>query len=306
MNEKRMRTAALLLLLCLSAGGCMVTSSSYERKTKEADTLRDAVASANKENAVLQARSEAFQKQLADAKEAEAALSARVQAQEAEISRFGEEIASARKNYEGTRITREQFISELLEKEKATGKRIQELNARAQACEASLEPLRKESAARESELAEIRKQDEKPGDNEAMKRERDILLGRVERLTEERRHEEKRRDDRFAALAEAIGKVSSDISVTPLGPALNVVLPEKVLFVKGKTTLSKGGKKVIAEVGKAAAEFPTASILLSTGGKKLAEEIRAALANPGKIPMERILLKFYEKEKGAELLLLVP
>lgn len=290
MNEKRLRTAAPLLLVCLAAGGCMVTSSRYETKTKEADTLRDAVASANKETVVLQARNEALQKQLADAREAEAALSARVQAQEAEISRFAEENASARKNYEGTRITREQFISELLEKEKATGKRIQELNARAQACEASLESLR----------------NGKPGDNEVLIRERDILLGRVERLTEEHRQEEKRREDRFAALAEAIGKVSRDISVTPLGPALNVVLPENVLFVKGKTTLSKGGKKVIAEVGTAAAEFPTASILLSTGGKKLAEEIRAALASPGKIPVERILLKFNEKEKGAELLLLVP
>ena len=290
MNEKRFRTAASLLLVCLAAGGCMVTSSRYEMKTKEADTLRDAVAMSNKEKSVLEARNDALQKQIADQKNAEAALTARVLAQEGELRRISEELASARKNYEGTRITREQFISEILEKEKATGKRIQELNARAQACEASLEPLR----------------NEKSGDNEALIRERDILLGRVERLTEERRQEEKRRDDRFAALAEAIGKVSRDISVTPLGPALNVVLPEKVLFVKGKTTLSERGKKVIAEVGKAAAEFPTASILLSTGGKKLAGEIRAALASPGKIPVGRILLKLHEKEKGVELLLLVP
>jgi len=268
----------------------MVTSSRYEMKTKEADTLRDAVAMSNKEKSVLEARNDALQKQIADQKDAEATLTARVQAQEGELQRIGEELASARKNYEGTRITREQFISEILEKEKATGKRIQELNARAQACEASLEPLR----------------NEKSGDNEALIRERDILLGRVERLTEERRQEEKRRDDRFAALAEDIGKVSRDISVTPLGPALNVVLPEKVLFVKGKTTLSERGKKVIAEVGKAAAEFPTASILLSTGGKKLAGEIRGALASPGKIPVGRILLKLHEKEKGVELLLLVP
>jgi len=284
----------------------MVTSSKYEMKTKEADTLRDAVAAANKEKTVMEARNEALQKQLADEKDAEAALAARVQAQDAETRRISEELASARKNYEGTRITREQFISELLEKEKATGKRIQELNTRAQACEASLEPLRKESAARDSELTELRKQAEKPGEIEVLKRERDILLGRVERLTEERKQEEKRRDDRFAALTEAIGKVSRDISVIPLGPALNVVLPEKVLFVKGKTTLSERAKKAIAEVGKAAAEFPTASILLSAGGKKLAGEIRAALINPGKIPLERILLKFHEKEKGAELLLLVP
>ena len=267
----------------------MVASSKYEIKTKEADALRDAVAAANKEKTVLEARNEALQKQLADGMDAEAALAARVQAQEGEIRRMSEDLASTRKNYEGTRITREQFISELLEKEKVTGKRIQDLSERAQACGQALENLRKESA-----------------DNGALKRERDILLGRVERLTEERRQEEKRRDDRFAALSEAIGKASRAVSVTSLGPALRVVLPEKVLFAKGKTTLSEGGKKTIALVGKAAAEFPTASILVSAGGKKIAGEIRAALADAGKIPGERIPVKIYEKEKGAELLLLVP
>jgi len=59
-------------------------------------------------------------------------------------------------------------------------------------------------------------------------------------------------------------------------------------------------------VGKAAAEFPTASILVSAGGKKIAGEIRAALAGAGKLPGERIPVRLYEKEKGAELLLLVP
>lgn len=279
MNGKRLRAAVPLLVLCLAAGGCVVASSKYEIKTKEADALRDAVAAANKEKTVLEARNEALQKQLADGKDAEAALASRVQAQEGEIRRMSEDLASSRKNYEGTRITREQFISELLEKEKVTGKRIQDLNEGAQACEQALEKYR---------------------------RERDILLGRVERLTEERRQEEKRRDDRFAALSEAIGTASRDVSVTSLGTALRVVLPEKVLFAKGKTTLSEGGKKTIALVGKAAAEFPTASILVSAGGKKIAGEIRAALADAGKIAGERIPVRLYEKEKGAELLLLVP
>ena len=272
----------------------MVASSKYEIKTKEADALRDAVAAANKEKTALEARNEALQKQLADGKDAEAALASRVQAQEGEIRQMSEELALARKNYEGTRITREQFISELLEKEKATGKRIQELNERALACEHALENLRKESGARDS------------SDNVALKRERDILLGRVERLTEERKQEEKRRDDRFAALSEDIGKAARDVTVTPLGPALRVVLPEKVLIVKGKATLSEGGKKTIARVGKAAAEFPTSSILVTAGGKKIAGEIRTVLADAGKIPVERIPVRLYDNEKGAELLLLVP
>lgn len=271
----------------------MVASSKYEIKTKEADALRDAVAASNKEKTVLEARNEALQKQLADVKDAETALAARAQAQEGEIRRMSEELSSARQNYEGTRITREQFISELLEKEKATGKRIQDLSERALVCEHALENLRKKNGG-------------KPGDDEVLKRERDILLGRVERLTDERKQEEKRRDDGFAALTEAIGKASREASVTTLGPALRVVLPDKALSAKGKSTLSEGGKKTIALVGKAAAEFPTASVLVSAGGKKIAGEIRAVLADAGKLPGERIPVKIYDHEKGAELLLLVP
>lgn len=306
MKGNKLRAVVCILASCLAAGGCMVTSSKYEMKTKEADTLRDAVASANKERTVLAARNEALQKQLADLKNSEAALSARIQAQDEEIRRFGEEFASARKNYEGTRITREQFITELLEKEKATGKRIQELNAKAQACEASLEALRREAAVRDAELGHLRDQEGKPVDNDALKRERDTLLGRVERLTEEHRNEEKRRDDRFAALAGSIGKISGNAAVHILGPSLSVSLPENLLFQKGKTVLSEAGRKVSASVGKVATEFPSASIVISAGNKKIAGEIRAALANPGKIPPDRILTRVREKEKGAELLLLVP
>jgi hypothetical protein len=286
-----------LAVLCLAAGGCMVASSKYELKTREADVLRDAVASANKEISVQAARNESLRKQLADEKEAGEALDARAKAQEADIRRMEEELASARKNYEGTRITREQFISELMEKEKATGKRIQELSARAQACEASLEAIRKEAAERGSGTE---------GDGDALKRERDILLGRVERLTEERRQEEKRREDRFSALAEAIGKVSRDVAVTPLGPALNVAIPERALRAKGRDALSEGGKKVIALVEKTAAEFPQASVLIVAGRKNSAGEIRTVIAAPGKVPRERIHVKINEKEKGAELLLMVP
>lgn len=306
MNGKRFRAAAPILALCIAAGGCMVSSSKYDIKTKEADTLRDAVAAANKDKTVLEARNEALAKQLADEKDARAALDARVQAQQAEIRRMSGDLASTKKSYEGTRITREEFISELLEKEKAAGKRLQGLTERAQACETTLDALRKESSARDAEVAETKKAAGKPGDNEALKRERDILLGRVERLSEERAQEEKRREDRFGALADAVAKVSRDVTVTPLGPALRLDLPEKVLFVKGKPGLSEIGKKAISLAGRTAGEFPAASIVVSAGGKKTAGEIRAALAGAAKIPENRIRVTVYEKEKGAVLLLLVP
>ncbi|PWB62736.1 MAG: hypothetical protein C3F14_09385 [Deltaproteobacteria bacterium] len=180
------------------------------------------------------------------------------------------------------------------------------MNSRAQSCEAALENLRKDSTARYGEPSDPKKDGEPSDGYEELKRERDILLGRVERLTEEHRHEDKRRDERFAALTEAIGKVSRDVSVTPLGPALRVELPDKLLSAKGKSQLSPGGRKIVEEVGKAAAEFPTSSILLSMAGKKIAAEVRSVMASAGKLPPARILYKPGGQEKGAELLLLVP
>jgi cell division septum initiation protein DivIVA len=306
LSVKRFPAAVPVLLACLAAGGCMVTGSKYEMKTREADTLRDAFAAVSKEKTILESKNEALNKQLADQKEAVASLSARVRNQEEEIRRVSEELAVARKNYEGTRITREQFINELLEKEKATGKRTQELGAKAHACELSLESIRKEAAVREAELAGLRLSIGKPGESEAMKRERDILVGRVERLTEERKQEDKRRDERFTALAEFIGKISAEVVLTPLGPAMHMHIPDKILLVKGKSSLSDAGRGIVAEVGKAAAEFPSSSILLSAGGKKLGEEIRDSLVNGAKIPPGRILLKPGDREKGAELTLLIP
>jgi len=128
----------------------------------------------------------------------------------------------------------------------------------------------------------------------------------VERLTEERKQEDKRRDERFTALAESIGKISAEVVLTPLGPAMHLHIPDKTLLVKGKSSLSDADRGIVAEVGKAAAEFPSSSILLSAGGKKLAEEIRDSLVSGAKIPPERILLKPGDREKGAELTLLIP
>ncbi len=296
-NRKRLAVWGALLVLFLAAGGCAGTRSPYEKKTREADVLREEVARVKKENSVLAARNESLQGRLAIEKDSAAKLSARLQAQEAENRRMSERPASARKSSERTPGTRES--SELLEKEKAAGKRIQELNARVQACELALDALQKESSARESGTAT-------GADSEALERERDILLGRVGRLTEDRRQGEKRRDDRLAALTKSIGEVSNDVTVARLGPAVRVLLPEKVLFAKGKTTLSEGTRKVVAEVGKVTEEFPMSSILLSTGGRKLAADIRTALIGSRKIPRARIHLIYDEKEKGVELVLLVP
>ncbi len=306
MRGKGFAAAVLFALACLTSGGCMVTSSKYDMKSREADTLRDAYAAANKEKSALETKNEALSRQLSDEKETSASLSAKVRNQEEEIRRLSEELATARKSYEGTRITREQFITELLEKEKATGKRIQDLGEKAQSCEASLGALRKEASAREAELASLRKEVRKPDESEALRRERDILAGRVERLTEERKLEEKRRDERFAALSESLRSASPEVSVTTLGPALLVEIPEKALVAKSKGSLSGEGRKIAGEVGKAAAEFPGASVVLRAGGKKLAEELRDALVDGTKIPPERIFLKAGDREKSAELMLLVP
>lgn len=306
MTLKGSRTVACLLLLCLAASGCLVASSKFDVKTREADTLRDALANSNKEKSVMEARNEVLQTQLLTEKDEVASQNARIRSMEEEIRRLNDELASSMKKYEGTRITREQFITELLEKEKSTGKRIQELGAKAQSCEQSLETVRRESSARESELVELRKNPDKVQENEALRRERDTLLGRVERLSEERKAEEKRRDERFAALTESLGRVSAEIKTARLGPALRIYLPEKAIFRKGKTELSDGGMQVLSEVGKAASEFSTSSILLSTGGKQPAENIRAFLTGKEKISVDRILSKYIEKEKGAELLLLIP
>jgi len=297
---------APLVLFALAAGGCMVSRSTYDIKTREADSLRNALAAINKEKGALEAKHAALLKQLADEKDVTSSQASRLRAQEEEIRRMNEELASARKNYEGTRITREQFISELLEKEKATGKRIQELSARAQSCETGLENLRREGGARESELAQMRKQVEQSREDENARRERDILLGRQERMAEELKQEEKRRENLFSLLSEAIAKASPAVPVTSLGPALRVYLPENVFLGKGRRGLSEGGRKVVLEVGKAAAENPAASVFLAAGVTERAEAIRGLLINGAKVPKERIVVKSLAKEKGAELLLLIP
>ncbi len=303
---KGLRAAALLALSCL-AGGCLVTGTTYETKTREADALRDALAATNKEKNQVTAQLEAGRKQLADEKAESASLAARLKSQDDDIRRMSDELASARKNYEGTRITREQLISELLEKEKATGKRIQDLSARDQALEAEVERLRKDAAERESQIAELRRKAELTPDAASLRKERDILLGRVERLTEERGQEEKRRIERLGALAETAGKTAPGVTASPLGPTLRILVPERVLLrAPGKGELSDAMKALIREIGKAIGDLPSASVIVAAHAPKTAEEIQAALMAAAGLPRGRVLVNTGSGTKGAELLLLAP
>ncbi len=303
---KGSRAIASLLALSGLAGGCLVTGTTYETKAREADALRDALAATSKEKNQIGAQAEALRKQLSDEKATSTELSARLTTDDEDIRRMSDELASARRNYEGTRITREELISELLEKEKATGKRIQELSARGQALEAEVERLRKEAAGREALVAELRRKAETTPDAAALRKERDILLGRVERLADERSEEEKRRNERFAALAEAAGRTAPGVTASPLGPALRIVVPERLLpRSPGKGELSEPLKALITEIRKTAGELPSASVIVTAPAAKTAAEIQAALAGEAGLSRERVIVNG-GREKGAELLLLAP
>jgi flagellar motor protein MotB len=295
-----------ILTLTLGTGGCLVTASRYEEKTKEADSLRNALASVNREKNTLESDYVAMQKQLADEKEANEALSLRIREEEEELGRIREELASIARNYEGTRITREEMISQLLEKEKATGKRIQELISMAQTCDREREKLRRENVLQTSAIAELKKRSAETPDMESLRRERDILLGRIERIREERLRETNRRDIRFAELAKTFSGISSQIATAPVGPAMSVRVPDKILFLKGKTTLTDAGKQVIGEVGKTVSEFPAAAIIITAGGKPKADEIRSLLTKTHALPQRKVLASAGSVGRVTELLLVIP
>lgn len=307
MSFKGLRAVTSFLALSCLAGGCLVTGTTYETKSREADALRDALAATSKEKNQSSAQAETLKKQLSDEKEKSAGLDARLKTQDEDIRRMSDELASARKNYEGTRITREQLISELLDKEKATGKRIQDLSVKGQALEAQVEKLGKEAAEREILIADLRRKAETTPDAEALRRERDILLGRVERLTEERSQEEKKKKERLAALADAAAKAAPGVTVSPLGPALRIVVPDRLLpRPSGKGNLSDPLKALIAEIGKAAGDLPSASVIVVAPGSKAGEDILAALVGTARLPRERVLVDAGGRDKGAELLVLAP
>jgi hypothetical protein len=279
---------AAAAVLLFAGSGCIVTGTTYEMKAKEADSLRDAMASLNREKGKLAEENATLAKQVATCKESEASLSARLAEKEESLKRLSGDLAAARQIYEGSRDTREQFIDELLEKEKTTGKRLQELSARVERDERELELLRREAAARELES-----------------RERDILAGRLERLQEERRETATRRDERLAALSASLGNLSREVSVSPMGPALRVVVPEKLVVRDRDGSLTELGAALVSQLAAAAADLPSSSLVVIAGGKASAETLRKAAARD-KVPQERLFSLVRAKEPRAELLLVAP
>ena len=65
------------------------------------------------------------------------------------MRRLRGELEAVRKASEGSRLTRDQFIDELIAKEKSTGKRLQELSSRADACDEALAELRRKLETKE-------------------------------------------------------------------------------------------------------------------------------------------------------------
>lgn len=293
-----------VLAIALGTGGCLVTSSTYEAKAGEADALRDALAAASRERNAVGEKYAELSKQAAERDGENAVLEGRIREQQAELMRARERLDAISTEIEGTRITREELISELLEKEKATGKRIQELSARAQECESRLRTAtlsRGEPGPSGPDGGEGNAAAE-----ESLRRERDILLGRIERIGEERLQEERRRDARFTELAEAFSGISSRITAERLGPAMRVVVPDGVLSRKGQPPLTEAGRRVIEEMGKTASEFPATAVIIAAGESTLTAEISSLLANGHSFPPDRILVAAGNGNRHTELVLIVP
>ncbi|HEX9849810.1 hypothetical protein [Candidatus Deferrimicrobium sp.] len=71
----------------LSCAGCIVTTSTYDAKVREVESLRDAYASSNRESSRLAGEVEALSKQVAGQKAALQALSFHAEGCEAELAR---------------------------------------------------------------------------------------------------------------------------------------------------------------------------------------------------------------------------
>ncbi len=245
------------LLLC--GGGCLVTKSSYDLKARENDSLREAVASLNREKARLAEENAELSKQVAAGKRTEAALSAQVREADKSLERLGEGMTGSPRIYDKGQTTREQFIDGLLEVERTTGLRMQELSARVECCEKELSLLRSNASSREHGAG------------------------------------------RLAALSADLAEVSPEIGITPIGPSLRIVVPERLLVGERGACLTKTGAAIVSKISGAVSELPSASLLILTGGKASAETVRAAAASNGRIPRERLHSRVGERGGTAEL-----
>jgi len=135
------------VLLLLSGPGCVVTTSSYETKVREADALREALASMNREKAKLLAENSALSAKLASCDEKGAALSGRLRELEAAPTRPVDGTSAPPELSGTTPVTRDRLIDELLDREMAAGAQLQQLNERTQRCEKELERMRRGTAA---------------------------------------------------------------------------------------------------------------------------------------------------------------
>ena len=137
MNRSRL-FAFPAAVLFLFGTGCLVTKSSYDIKTAEADSLRSALAELNQEKAKLAEKNAELLKLETDCKEREADLAEQIKEMERSLKRLAEGLTGSNGADENRWSIREKFIENLIESEKAVERRIEELAARAQACEAEL------------------------------------------------------------------------------------------------------------------------------------------------------------------------
>ena len=125
-------------VLLLSGAGCIVTKSSYNIKAAEADSLRSALAELNREKARFIEEIAELSKREAACKENEAAMDEQIKELDRSMKRLAEGMTGSLDPDEKRWTIREQFIENLIESEKAAERRIEELAARVEACEADL------------------------------------------------------------------------------------------------------------------------------------------------------------------------
>jgi len=126
------------VILLLSGTGCITTKSAYDVKVAEADSLRSALAELNREKAKLIEEAADLSKREAACKENEAVITGQIKEMDRSMKLLTEGLTSSYGIDENRWLIREQFIENLIESGKAAERRIEDLTARAEACETNL------------------------------------------------------------------------------------------------------------------------------------------------------------------------